>query len=99
MDIIYSKVIYTEMSSIDSDIHYAQYLIRLLQNTVPSIPLVKHRNLHNEVLRFLVKQFNKATSPARSLRVVQPEHHQPIIKKRPNNHAEPSRVPIVEAYP
>ena len=84
------------MSHTDAAIHATQYRIYALQNLAPAIPLVTTGNTHNKALILLANIFEKATYPERSLRVVHPEQHQPIIENCPNNHAEPSRVPIVD---
>ena len=67
-----------KISSSYDAIHAAQYLIHALKNIAPAISLGTLVNTHKEALRSLAKIFEKATSPARSTRVVQPEQNQPI---------------------
>ena len=60
------------MSYIDATIHAVQYLIHALQNPARSSPLVTLRNSHNDSFRSLSIFSEKATSPERPMRVVQP---------------------------
>ena len=87
------------ISSTDAAIHAAQDLIRALQNPAPCSSLVTLGNTHNEAMISLEKIFDKSTSPAIPLRVVQMKQHQPIVENCPNNHSEHTIVPTVEAYP
>ena len=48
-----------KMSSTDSDIHAAQYIIHTLKNPVLSRPIVTLENTHNEALISLAKIFDK----------------------------------------
>ena len=68
-----------KISCTDATIHAAQDFINELQNPSPAIPLVTFGNKHNEALITPDRIFEKLTSSARSLRVVHPEQHQPII--------------------
>ena len=98
------KISMPNISSTDDAIHVTQDLINLLEKPAPDSPLVTLRNIQNEALRNLTRKFDKATSPSRPTRVVNPEQHQTIIENFPDKmqkpyHSEPPRVPVVEAYP
>ena len=88
-----------KMSYTDADIQATQDLIGTLQNLEPDSPLVTLGNAQNEALRYLAKIFDKSTSPARPPKLLHLEQHQTIVETFPNKHAEPTRVPIVDAYP
>ena len=90
-----------KMSSTDSTINTVQDLIHELQNPAPVIPLVILGNYHTAALRALSKIFYKSIPRCIPMRVVPKEmerQHQTNIPKLPN-HAEPTRVTIVEACP
>ena len=103
-----------KISSKDTTIHYAQYLIHALKNPAPNIPLVTLVNDHKEELVSLAYIFGKSTSPESPPRIpieeAYPEKLQQVNKaknpirkyyqvKHPITYVEPPRVPIEEEYP
>ena len=80
------------ISSTDAAIHAAQDLIRALQNPAPCSSLVTLGNTHNKALRNLARIFNKETYPERPPRMVNPEQHQKITEKLPDNMQTPNHV-------
>ena len=100
-----------QMSSMDAAYHVAQYLIYVLYNTAPEIPLVKLMKVHKEALRTLSEIFRKANSPAvpprvpvkevgqKKLQEVKQERTQMKIapQSKPFTNAEPMKLTIVEA--
>ena len=80
------------MSYTDADIQATQDLIGTLQNLEPDSPLVTLGNTHNKALRNLARILNKETYPERPPRMVNPEQHQKITEKLPDNMQTPNHV-------
>ena len=102
-----------KISSTDTTIHDAQYLIYELQNPEPEIPLVKLGNDYKEASINPAEIFRGATPPEvpprvpvrgayqEKLQQVKQEIIQmkSVSQSDPFNNVEPMRVPIIETYP